>query len=201
MRKTEMNAGSEVRVRVAQIEDAQKLLEIYGYYVKNTAITYEYDVPGLKEFEHRIERTLESYPYLVAEADGDIIGYAYAGPYHHRAAYHWIAEMTVYLDHSVRGSGVGQRLYRLLEQILTTQGVVKVIALITAPPTEEERRSYNSMHFHEKMGYHLIGRIENSGYKFNRWFDTVLMDKRLGVPTETMQHIKSFDDVRAEFGL
>ena len=69
------------------------------------------------------------------------------------------------------------------------------------PPTEEERNIYPSMYFHEKMGYHMIGCIEKSGYKFNRWYDTVLMDKMIGEPKEHMADVKSFDEVRAEFNL
>lgn len=88
---------SEITIRTAAIEDAQALLDIYAYYVEETAITYEYDVPSLAEFESRIAHTLEKYPYLVAEMDGKIVGYSYAGAFHPRAAYHWGAEMTVYL--------------------------------------------------------------------------------------------------------
>lgn len=95
----------------------------------------------------------------------------------------------------------GQKMYQLLEDILAELTIVKAIALITAPPTAEERKIYPSMHFHEKMGYHMIGRIEKSGYKFNRWYDTMLMDKMIGEPKEDMEEIKTFDEVRAEFQL
>lgn len=201
MSDTEKNIESEVIIRAARAEDAQRLLEIYGYYVEQTAITYEYDVPELADFRQRIAHILERYPYLVAEKAGEIIGYAYAGAYHPRVAYSWDAEMTIYLDHTVCGNGIGLKMYQLLEDILARQGIVKVIALITAPPTEEERKIYPSMHFHEKMGYHMIGCIEKSGYKFSRWYDTVLMDKMIGEPKEHMADVKTFDEVRAEFDL
>ncbi len=201
MNGAEKNMESEVLIRMARVEDAERLLEIYGYYVEHTAITYEYDVPELADFGQRIAHTLERYPYLVAERDGEVIGYAYAGAYHPRIAYSWDAELTIYLDHTVRGNGIGQKMYQLLEDILAKQGIVKAIALITAPPTEEERNIYPSMYFHEKMGYHMIGCIEKSGYKFNRWYDTVLMDKMIGEPKEDMEDVKSFDEVRAEFDL
>lgn len=201
MKLTAENIELEITIRTARVEDAKRLLEIYGYYVERTAISYEYEVPELEEFRQRISHTLERYPYLVAEENGEIIGYAYAGPYHPRAAYSWDAEMTVYLDHTVRGNGVGQKLYRLLEEVLAMQGIVKVIALITAPTVEEDKKIYTSMHFHEKMGYQLIGCIKKSGYKFNRWFDTALMDKMIGIPEKNMEQIKTFDEVRTEFGL
>ena len=201
MSDTGENMESEVIIRAARVEEAERLLEIYGYYVEHTAITYEYDVPALADFRQRIAHTLEKYPYLVAERDGEIIGYAYAGAYHPRIAYSWDAEMTIYLDRGVHGKGVGHKMYQLLEDILAKQGIVKVIALITVPPTEEEKNIYPSMYFHEKMGYHMIGCIEKSGYKFNRWYDTVLMDKMIGEPKEDMAAVKSFDEVRAEFHL
>lgn len=192
---------SEIIIRTAAIEDAQALLEIYAYYVEETAITYEYDVPSLAEFESRIAHTLEKYPYLVAEMDGKIVGYSYAGAFHPRAAYHWGAEMTVYLDHTVRGHQIGAKLYSLVEEILKAQGVIKTIALITPPPSEEEKKIYNSVAFHEKMGYQKLGCMDYAGYKFDRWYQVVVMEKMIGIPTEHMKTIKTFDEVRSLFSL
>ena len=84
-------------IRTATANDAEAILNIYAYYVENTAITFEYDVPTLEEFTQRIENTLKKYPYLVAEKDGEILGYAYAGVFKDRAAYDWSAETTIYL--------------------------------------------------------------------------------------------------------
>lgn len=75
-----------MRIRMAGLEDAAALLAIYAPYVRETAITFEYDVPSEKEFAGRIAHTLEKFPYLVAENDGEIVGYAYAGAFHPRAA-------------------------------------------------------------------------------------------------------------------
>lgn len=192
---------SEIKIRVATPEDAQDLLNIYSYYVKNTGITYEYDVPTLEEFRCRISHTLKKYPYLVAQINDKIIGYAYAGVFNSRPGYGWDAEMTVYLDNGSRGHGVGQKLYTLLEEILKEQGFVKVIALITPPEGKDDSRVYNSIHFHEKMGYQLVGRFRNCGYKFGRWFDMSLMDKMIGTPKANMQPVRNFNEVRDRFGL
>lgn len=193
---------SELQIRAAKIEDVQDLLDIYAYYVEHTAITYEYEVPTPEEFQDRMRHTMEKYPYLVAETlRGQIVGYAYAGPYHPRAAYGWNAEMTIYMDHLRRGYGTGKQMYLLLEDILKAQGIVNAIALITPPKTDADRGEYNSMHFHERMGYEIAGRVECSGYKFDQWFDTVTMVKRLGTPQEQMPEIKCFDDVREQFFL
>ena len=187
----------EIKIRIATVDDAQTLLDIYSYYVQNTTLTFEYDVPSLTEFKNRISHTLERYPYLVAESDGEIIGYAYAGQFHTRAAYGWSAETTIYLKHGKRREGVGRKLYTLLEEILKEQGIVKAIAVITMPI--DEYSDFNSMQFHERLGYHLSGRIDQCGYKFNRWYTVIWMDKMIGTPGENMTDIKKFDDVKEKF--
>lgn len=85
-------------IRVAKREDAEELLKIYSYYVENTAITFEYDVPSVEEFSDRISNTLEKYPYLVLEEEGKILGYTYAGKFNSRAAYDRAVETTIYMD-------------------------------------------------------------------------------------------------------
>ena len=100
-------------VRAAAPRDAEALLRIYAPYVEKTAITFEYEVPSIQEFAGRIERTLERYPYLVAEADGVPVGYAYAGPFKTRAAYDWAVETTVYADGGMIGlGGLGNFVYQ-----------------------------------------------------------------------------------------
>ena len=95
---------NETIIRNATLEDASRILEIYAYYVKNTAITFEYDTPTLSEFQVRMKSTMKRYPYIVIENDGEILGYAYAGAFVGRAAYDWSCEMTVYLDHTAQKS-------------------------------------------------------------------------------------------------
>lgn len=89
-------------IRTAAAEDAAALLNIYAWYVEHTAITFEYTVPSPAEFRRRISRTLEAYPWLCAEQDGKLLGYAYAGPFAERAAYGWAAEVSIYLAREVR---------------------------------------------------------------------------------------------------
>ena len=88
----------DIKIRTATVEDAEKLLEIYAYYIKNTAVTFEYEVPSVEEFRERISHILEHYPYFVAENKGEIIGNSYAGRFHTRAAFGWYVEMTVDLN-------------------------------------------------------------------------------------------------------
>ena len=87
----------DILIREALPSDAEGLLEIYRYYVENTAITFEYEVPSVSEFEGRIARTLEKYPYIVAQdrESGRLLGYSYASAFKERAAYQWSVETTI----------------------------------------------------------------------------------------------------------
>ena len=189
----------DVRIRTATIEDAEELLGIYAYYIKNTAVTFEYEVPSVEEVQGRISHILEHYPYLVAEADGEIIGYSYAGRFHPRAAFSWDVEMTVYLKHGTQRAGIGRKLYTLMERILREQGVVKTISLIVKPT--DRYSDYNSVLFHEKMGYTYAGELKDCGYKFHRWYTLIYMDKQIGSIQEKMLPIRDFAEVRKTFGL
>ena len=130
--------ADEIKIRVATPDDAPALLKIYAPYVKNTSITYEYDVPSEEEFRRRIESTLRRYPYLVLEREGDILGYAYAGPLHSRPAYDWAVETSIYLDQNARGGGLGRKLHDALEAVLREQGFLNMNACIAYPEVEDE---------------------------------------------------------------
>lgn len=169
-----------VLVREAHLEDAQELLNIYAYYVENTAISFEYTVPTLEEFQNRMKRIQTKYPYLVAKRDGKILGYAYAGPFVGRAAYDWACELTIYLDPSERHRYVGKRLYLALFGELKRMGITNLYACIGYPRIDDEYLTKNSAHFHEHMGFTLAGTFQRSGYKFNRWYDMIWMEKIIG---------------------
>ena len=108
---------SGAALRPAVPGDAAALLEIYAPYVRETAITFEYQVPSPEEFRERIRRTLERWPYLVAEAGGRCLGYAYLGAFVGRAAYGWSAETSIYLRQDMKRRGLGRRLYGALEDL------------------------------------------------------------------------------------
>ena len=166
-----------VIIRTASADDAEALLGIHAYYVQNTAITFEYDVPSLEEFRGRITNTLRRYPYLCAVRDGRIIGYAYAGPFVGRAAYDWSAEVTIYLDRNAKGRGLGRRLYEALETALRDMGILNLYAHIAYPQAEDEYLTKNSAEFHAHLGYKTAGLFNNCGCKFGRWYHTVWMEK------------------------
>lgn len=169
-----------MKIRIASPKDAGRLLEIYRPYVEHTAVSFEYAVPGLEEFEGRIARTLERYPYLIAEDETGIVGYAYAGAFKEREAYRHGVELSVYVDWNRRRAGVGKLLYGALEEWLAKQNVHVLYACIACTDREDDPYlSADSPLFHEKLGFRYAGRFENCGYKFDRWYDMVWMEKRI----------------------
>ena len=133
------SAVSNIHIRTVSPNDAAALLAIYAPYVQETAITFEYDVPSTEEFARRITHTLEKYPYLVAEKDHTILGYAYAGPFHERAAYDWAVETSIYVDQNLKHSGIGGLLHDALEKALKkVEGVGEVSVVITLKNTSEK---------------------------------------------------------------
>lgn len=173
----------EIQIRVAREEDAKDLLNIYAHYVKNTAITFEHEVPSLEEFTGRIKETLKDYPYLVALAEDKIVGYIYASRFRTRAAYAWSASTSIYIDEQYHRMGIGKRLYAELESILGKQNVVNVYAGAADPVEEDEYLTRNSEHFHESIGYNVVARYCGCGSKFGRWYNLIEMEKVLGKRT------------------
>lgn len=170
---------AKLKLRPATVGDAERLLEIYAPYVEKTAITFEAEVPSIGEFQARIKQTLKTYPYLVALKDGQIVGYAYAGPFKERAAYAHSVELSIYVDLGQRHRHIGGFLYEAIENVLKKQGFLNLNACIAAPIGEDPYLDDNSLRFHEHLGYQLVGRFHQCGYKFNRWYDMVWMEKML----------------------
>lgn len=175
-----MKTNTSITIRMANPADAQALLNIYAPYVINTAITFEYDVPSVEEFASRIAHSLEKYPYLIAEEGGNILVYAYASPFHDRPAYDWAVETSIYVDQNIKHRGIGRKLHDALESTLREQGILNMNACIAYPPEEDEHLDKNSVEFHAHMGYRLVGEFYKCGYKFNRWYNMVWMEKLIG---------------------
>lgn len=184
-----------MKIRFAKETDAAELLAIYAPYVKNTAITFEYDVPSVEEFAQRIRSVSSRYPYIAAELDGEIIGYAYASAFHTRAAYDWSVEMSIYLKQEKRRFGIGGKLYDIMEAMLRKQGFLNLNACIAYSDIEEETLTKASVRFHEKRGFSIIGRFSKCGYKFNRWYDMVWMEKHIGEHTTPPPNIIGINDI------
>lgn len=170
----------DIEIRDAVLNDAPRLVEIYGYYVRETAITFECQTPAVEEFHGRMASTMKSYPYLVILENGRIEGYAYAGHLNVREAYDWSCEMTIYLDHEVRHHGLGRKLYTALEDALRQMGILNLYACIGYPVREDEHLTRNSAEFHKHLGYELNGTFHQCGYKFGTWYDMIWMEKIIG---------------------
>lgn len=183
---------SEILIRPVTPDDAQALRDIYAYYVERTAVSFEYDVPTVEEFRRRIEAVLMKYPYFAAVRGGKIIGYAYAHPFVGRAAYDWSAELTVYVDRQCRGAGAGRALYDALEDALRSMGVLNLYACIGHTDREDEYLTNHSERFHAHMGFKQVGFFRACGYKFDRWYDMVWMEKIIGKHTVSQPPVQNY---------
>lgn len=187
-----------VRLRTARPSDAAELLELYAPYVKDTAISFETVVPSLEEFTQRMLHRLPRYPYIVAEYDGELLGYAYLSPFVGRAAYDRSAETTIYLRLDCRHMGIGKMLYTALEDIARAQGIINLEACIGWTDTPDEHLTNNSARFHEHLGYRMVGRFYGCGRKFGRWYDMVWMEKLLCEHPDAPRDVIPFSELGAD---
>lgn len=190
--------NGDIIIKTVNESDADELLKIYAPYVQNTAITFEYNVPGIAEFKSRIMNTLKKYPYLKAVRDGEIIGYAYLGEFKERDAYIHSAETSIYVKQKVRRSGAGRAMYEAIEKTAKMQNILNLNACIGVPRIEDERLTLDSVKFHEKMGYTLVGKFNFSGYKFGTWYDMIWMEKMLGEHTNSPAGFRAFNTLKKE---
>jgi len=159
-------------IRFATQADIPAILNIYGPYVLNTAISFEYSVPTLEEFTERFRGITAQFPWLVWEEDGRVLGYAYGSLPFGRAAYRWVAASSIYLAPEAHGKGIGRKLYTALEAILAAQGYRKTYAIITSANPA-------SLRFHEKLGFRFLTEFPDCGIKFSKLYSVVWMEKDL----------------------
>lgn len=197
-KKDEKMNENRIQIRVATEDDAERLLAIYAPYIEHTAITFEYEVPSVEEFKGRIRNTLKRYPYLVAEMDDTICGYAYVSPFHERAAYDWAVETSIYVDRHKKGMGIGKKLYETLEWILKQQNILNLNACIACTEKEDEYLTNASVHYHEHLGYRMVGEFKQCGYKFHRWYNMVWMEKHIGEHIKDQPPVKVFPEILKE---
>ena len=184
----------DISIRSAESEDANELLNIYAYYVTDTAISFETEVPSEEEFKLRIEEVLKSYPFIVACKDDEILGYAYLHSFVGRKAYELSAETTIYLNPDKKKMGIGKKLYSVLEDIAKAQNITNLYSCIGYVDKEDEYLNNNSVQFHEHIGFRMVGKFENCGHKFGRWYHMVWMEKIIGEHGEIREFLK-FEEV------
>ncbi|MBC5648666.1 GNAT family N-acetyltransferase [Christensenella tenuis] len=159
-------------VRSVAEQDYKEIHRIYAPYVRDTAISFEVDVPSEKEIKERIAAVSKKYPYLVCVEDRKIIGYAYASEHQKRAAYCYGVDVSIYLEQNRHSEGFGTLLYKRLFELLAKQGYMNAYAGITLP-------NEKSCKLHEKFGFVPVGTYHKTGYKFGRWYDVLWMEKRI----------------------
>lgn len=170
---------SSVNIRIATPADASAVRRIYGPYILETAVTSEYEVPEVEEFERRIANTLQRYPYLVAELDGTVVGFTYAAAFRPRVGTKHAVETSIYVQKDLKRGGIGGRLYRTLGNLLLLQNIYNMNACIAYCEPEDEYVPKTSRLFHEKMGYKPCATFTNCSRKFGRWYDLLFMEKLL----------------------
>jgi L-amino acid N-acyltransferase YncA len=141
--------------------------------VQDTAISFETEAPDTAAMAERITATLADHAWIVCEQEGRVLGYAYAGPHKSRAAYRWACEVSVYVDRSERGLGVGRELYAELLHRLTTAGFTTAVAGMTLPNDA-------SAALHRALGFVPVGVYRRIGYKLGAWHDVAWVQKQLG---------------------
>jgi len=160
-------------LRAATPDDAASLSDLYVPYVVGSAVSFEVEPPDAQEMRRRIESGGDLYPWIVAEAEGAVLGYAYAGAFRPRAAYRFAVETTVYARREAHGLGLGTRLYEALLSVVAAQGFTQAIGAITLPNAA-------SVALHEKLGFRHAGTYSHVGWKLGRWHDVGLWQRPLG---------------------
>ena len=170
----DINRMETVRIRPAEFADAVRIAEIYGSYVRGSTATFETEPPPASEMEQRMRHLLGAgFPYLVAESEGLVVGYAYASAYRPRPAYRFTVEDSLYLDSAFTGHGIGAKLLTALLDICRERGYRQMVAVIGGSDNPA------SVRLHEKFGFRPVGVLRDVGFKFDKWLDTAIMQREV----------------------
>lgn len=164
-----------VSIRPATPDDIPAITRIYAHAVQHGTASFELEPPNEAEITRRYNTLRDGrFPFLIAEIDGEIAGYAYAGPYRARPAYRFTVEDSIYIDPPMQRRGVGRALLERLLVEAEKEGFRQMIAVIG------DSNQTPSIELHKALGFRMVGTFEAVGYKFGRWLDSVLMQKALG---------------------
>jgi L-amino acid N-acyltransferase YncA len=184
-----------ITIRLATLDDAEQVQGIYAPYCR-TPISFEEEPPSALEMRDRMTKVLAEYPWLVCEADGVVLGYAYAARHRERAAYRWSVDTTVYVREDQQRRGVGRALYTSLFAMLPLQGLVNAYAGVTLP-------NAGSVGLHEAVGFRTVGIYRQVGFKYGVWHDVVWLHRALQPLPASPAAVKRLEEVKdsAEWGL
>jgi L-amino acid N-acyltransferase YncA len=164
-----------ITIRDARPDDMAAVQAIYGYYVTKTSASFEEAPPSVEEMQARLAKTRErGLPYLVAETQGEVVGFTYAGPFRFRTAYRYTIEDSIYVAPSVTRRGVGSALLGALVERCTELGYRQMIGVIG------DSANHGSISLHRSLGFRQEGVLRGVGLKFGRWVDVVIMHRPLG---------------------
>ena len=169
-----------VSIRPATPADVPAITRIYAHAVAQGTASFELEPPDEAEMSRRLRALLDGgFPYLAATLDGALVGYAYAGPYRARPAYRFSVEDSIYVDAQIQRRGVGRLLLAQLIEQSEQRGFRQMVAVIG------DSSQLSSIELHRAAGFRFVGNIENVGYKFERWLDSVIMQRALGPGAST----------------
>ncbi|UOX34190.1 N-acetyltransferase family protein [Flavobacterium sediminilitoris] len=158
-----------VNLRAYSISDCQSILDIINYNILHSTSLYDYDVRTLEQqiaiFEDKLEK---KFPIIVAEIDNEVIGFGYYSEFRFREAYKFTVEHSIYVSNTYHGKGIGNLLLSELIRLAKNQKLHTMIGVI-------DSENQNSINFHEKFGFKIVGNIKESGYKFNKWLNSIIM--------------------------
>jgi len=170
-----MRGMSSVSIRPATLADVPAITRIYAQSVSTGTASFELEPPDEAEMARRMQALFDGgYPYIVAEIGGAIAGYAYAGSYRPRPAYRFSVEDSIYVDPSAQRRGAGRLLLERLIEECERRGFRQMVAVIG------DSAQTPSIELHRALGFRMVGTVENVGYKFGRWLDSVNMQRALG---------------------
>lgn len=179
-------------IRVAQKADAVQIHEIYGFYARNTFVTFAEDSPPVSQWEEQIVQGGQTYPFFVAEdLSGRIAGFACASKLRPHDAYRWNVELTLYLSPGApKRRGIARALYKAIEETLTEQGIKFIWAVVVAQNKE-------SIAFHEAMGFLQVATFSDIGCKGGKWLSVVWLKKQLSELSGNPREILPFSRLRS----
>jgi L-amino acid N-acyltransferase YncA len=181
-----------IAIRPAQPGDAAAIAAIYAPFVLSGTVSFESEAPDARAMRNRMTASDGLYPWLVAtNGDGEtggVVGYAYAGRFRDRPAYHWTTETSIYLAGDAQQRGVGRLLYEALLDTLRAQGFVHAIGAIALPNDA-------SIKLHEQVGFRRAGVIREAGFKFGRWIDVGFWQRELAEAASPPRPVRPFSEV------
>lgn len=168
-------------IRPGTDADIPGVQAIYAHHVLHGTASFEIEPPDLDEMRRRRQAVIErGFPYLVAEIGGEIVGYAYAGPYRTRPGYRFTCENSIYIRNGWQGRGIGKALLAPLIAGCEAMGMRQMIAVIG------DSANYASINLHSRLGFAMAGNLRSVGFKFGRWLDSVMMERALGPGDATL---------------